>query len=580
MGSGDDMAPGRSPGPTSKVLVRAWFAALPVLVLGPALWRSGYVLSYDMVWVPDLTLRPQLWGLGTAWPRAVPSDAVVAVLDSLVGGMVLQKVLLYGMLAAAAFGVRRLLPGSTVGQLVAGTAYVWNPFVAERLVIGHWPVLLAHAALPWLVGELARQRRSRGLFWWLVVGSLSASAGIVSGGVALAHGLGRWGRRGDLILLAGVLGANAPWLVTGLLHAGNSTDPSGVRAFAAHGEGPLPAPLATLALGGIWNDSVVPGSRAGVLAWIALVVLLLVAVVGLRPWWKLTPGRTRAAMLGAAVTAWVVCLLGWALPETTGRVVEILPVTALLRDGARYLSPLALLAAVLLGHGAAALVRRSGDAAMVSAAALVALPVLLMPDLAWGGSGNLRAVDYPASYDAARQVLLRATHDRGETVVLLPFSSYRTPTWNHHHPVLDPAGRYLPQDFVASDELFVSGRPVAGEDPLARRAGAALRLETADDRAAALARLGVRYVVSERHAGTSPEVTGQVLYKGTDLEVQTLSGARPGLSGSGVPVLPVLASWLAWSAVLVLGVGTGAVEVLRDVVRRRRRLAEVAPEGW
>ena len=40
-------------------LVRAWAVLLAVLLLGPAL-GPGYVLSYDMVWVPDLALAAGL----------------------------------------------------------------------------------------------------------------------------------------------------------------------------------------------------------------------------------------------------------------------------------------------------------------------------------------------------------------------------------------------------------------------------------------------------------------------------------------------------------------------------------------
>ena len=58
--------------------VRLWPWVLAVLILAPAL-APGYVLSYDMVFVPDLALRSDFLGLGTSLPRAVPSDAVVAV---------------------------------------------------------------------------------------------------------------------------------------------------------------------------------------------------------------------------------------------------------------------------------------------------------------------------------------------------------------------------------------------------------------------------------------------------------------------------------------------------------------------
>ena len=134
-----------------------WATSLALLMLGPAL-APGYVLSYDMVWVPDLALRPDFLGLGSALPRAVPSDAVVAVADEVVPGMLLQKAVLVGALVAAGLGAARLVGGSLVTELVACSIAVWNPFVVERLVIGHWPVLLGYAVLPWLfvVGRTVR----------------------------------------------------------------------------------------------------------------------------------------------------------------------------------------------------------------------------------------------------------------------------------------------------------------------------------------------------------------------------------------------------------------------------------------
>ena len=135
----------------------AWALVLAVLVLGPAL-GAGYLLTYDMVWVPDLALRPDFLGAGTALPRAVPSDAVVAVLDEVVPGMLLQKVVLLGALVLGGLGAATLGDRSLPARLAATSVYVWSPFVVERLWIGHWPLLLCWAVLPWLVREGARLR--------------------------------------------------------------------------------------------------------------------------------------------------------------------------------------------------------------------------------------------------------------------------------------------------------------------------------------------------------------------------------------------------------------------------------------
>ena len=88
-----------------------WSSLLAVLMLGSAL-GPGFVLTYDMVWVPDLAVRGDFLGLGSSLPRAVPSDMVVALLDEVVPGMVLQKAVLVGTLVVAGAGAWRLVgPG-------------------------------------------------------------------------------------------------------------------------------------------------------------------------------------------------------------------------------------------------------------------------------------------------------------------------------------------------------------------------------------------------------------------------------------------------------------------------------------
>ena len=201
--STDDGVPGRG----WRVVPLLWSLGLGVLLLGPAL-GTGYVLSYDMVWVPDLALRPDLLGVGSALPRAVPSDAVVAVLDQVVPGWVLQKVVLLAPLVAGGLGVARLLDGvGLAGRLTAISVYQWSPFVVERLLIGHWPVLIGYGVLPWVLLLAARWRRSGrvppALLGVVVLGSLSVSAGLVTAAAVLV-GVAGPGRAG----LAGRPGAS------------------------------------------------------------------------------------------------------------------------------------------------------------------------------------------------------------------------------------------------------------------------------------------------------------------------------------------------------------------------------------
>lgn len=496
----------------------AWSLALAVLMLGPAL-GPGYVLTYDMVWVPDLVMRSDFLGLAASLPRAVPSDAVVALLDEVVPGAVLQDLVLAGLLTAAGAGAARL-PGTTswAGRLAAATVYVWNPFVAERLVLGHWPVLVGYAVLPWLVaaGRRARDTGRLPVSAWVLVplGSLSAGAGLVTAAVLVAVSVGRGRRRTTAEVAAVVIAANAPWVVSGLLHASAATSAEvGARLFALHGAGPLPAPLAALGLGGTWNAEVVLPSRDGPLAVVGLVLLLAMAAWGWPGLRAAVPRRDLVALVGCWTLGWGLAVLTWAAPGAVGWLVAHVPGAGLLRDGARFLALCAPLLAASFGQGVARTAALAPGAAprAVLAGGLVLLPVATLPDAAGGASGRLEAVDYPDDYEAAA-AQVREALARGQTgdALLLPFEAYRAPEWNGGRSVLNPLGRYLPVDYIAADDLVVSGTTVPGEDPRAREVGVVLEgLEgpAADD---ALARRGIGFVADDEPFVTVRPLDGVV----------------------------------------------------------------------
>ena len=558
-----------------RYLPSAWAVLLAVLLLGPAL-GPGYVLGYDLVWVPHLAMRGDFLGLGTTLPRAVPSDAVVAVLDTVVPAQLLEKVALLVPLVLAGIGAARLVGESTAARLTAVTLAVWNPFTAERVAIGHWTVLVGYGLVPWLV-LAGRRTRSTGrvpaLAWALMaVGSLSASAGLVSAVTLLVTGgsLTRERVRADLTLVGCVVAANAPWLVAGLLHAGSATG-SGASVFALHPEGHLPAPLAALGLGGIWNAEVVPTSRTTFLAWVGLFLLVGLAVVGRRAW---AAGPDTGRLVALWVIGFGIACLTWALPGPLDWVAGHVPGGGLVRDGTRTLGLCLPVYAGLPAAGVQVLGDRlaDGDAAVrrLVAAAGVLLPVLLLYDAAWGLSGTLRPVDYPASWADARDTLDLGSDD----VLVLPEGAYRAPRWNHGRTVLDPLGRYLPADYVADDSLLVDGHLVPGEDPRVTEVRRALSLPTPEARTAALLAAGVQTVAFERDAGGGrpPRLAAVPLASYPDLEIQRLQGvATPRHVPAGHKVAMALA-WAAYLGALVGGLAgwlVGAVRARRAGVRTR-----------
>ncbi|MFB9314857.1 hypothetical protein [Nocardioides plantarum] len=535
-----------------------WSVVLAVLMLGPALAR-GFVLTYDMVWVPDLALRADFLGVGSSLPRAVPSDAVVALLDEVVPGELLQKLVLLGALVGAGTGAARLLRDLPLsGRLLAVTVFQWNPLVLERLHIGHWPVLIGYAALPWIIVSARTWVRSGraplALCLLLPLASLSASAGVAAGLALVLAGVTRRPAQA-LAVVALAVAANAPWFVAGLLHAGNATTAgAGAQAFALSGEGSIPAPVAALTLGGIWNSEVVPDSRAGLLGWIATVVLLALAAAGARRWWQRTERREAVALLALWGTGYLLAVATWLAPDAAGWLFSTVPGAGLFRDGARSLVLCGPLLVSLVAHGlepGVRLIAPDPGSRRVFTPVLVVLPAVLLPGALLGAGGSIGAVDYPDSYVAARTTLAREATAGGD-LVSLPLSSYRRPSWNADRKVLDPVWRYLPRDYVASDELVVAGVTLPGEDPRVTQVRAALDRATPKARAAALAALGVGVVVTDTTAaGPAPEVAGRRLLDG-DLVVVELADPAPVDRRTGWYVA-MGAAWAAYVGCLVVG---------------------------
>ncbi|NYE38750.1 hypothetical protein F4692_003901 [Nocardioides cavernae] len=508
----------------------AWSALLAVLLLGGAL-GPGYVLTYDMVWVPDLAMRGDFLGLGSSLPRAVPSDLVVALADEVVPGGLLQKLLLLGTLVLAGTGAWRLVPGpSLVASFAASTLYLWNPFVVERLGIGHWPLLMTYAALPWIhlsARRLPGDRRALApLVLWLAFASLSPVGGLVAGLLAVTSVVcaGRPASRATAWTALAVVGLNAPWVAAGLLHGSAAvSDPAAVALFAAHGEGVLPPWAAALGLGGIWNADVVPTSRTTGVALASLALVLVTCALGLRSWLSLGRRSDRLALGVVAGIGFVVAVAGVVAGGLVGWLVAHVPGAGLVRDGTRFLALLAPVQAVLFGLGVARLVRAVPVRALALAAgtALAVSPLALMPDAAPALSGRLDAVDFPEEYAAARRALVASREDgHGGDLLTLPFTSYRRPSWNDDRRTLDPLGRYFPVDYLSSDTLVVSGREIAGEDPRAARVGR--ELDTLDGPALedALAAEGVGWVVLDEEAAdalVAQGVDGSAYGIGVDL---------------------------------------------------------------
>jgi hypothetical protein len=527
-----------------------WPVVLSLLITAPLLAR-GFVVSYDMVFVPNLSVRLDLFGVSTAMPRAVPSDVVVAVLDDVLGGQLLNKLVLVAIPLLAGLGMtllwREMRLGGALPGAAAVTLYVWNPFVAERLRLGAWALLLGYAALPWLVRSAIRLRRGEGWAGFVLASAacaLTASGGVTGlfvGGLVLL-----WPERAKRLwpLGAAVL-LNAPWLIAGLTHSGPATDAASVTAFAARDEGYGGTLPTLLTLGGVWNADVVPGNRGELIPLVLALVMLVMSLAGVVLCWQ--KDRLTGALVMAAGAALLTGLAGALLPGACGEVVAHVPGAGLFRDGQRYLGPLVLLESIGFGVAVAALQRRVRLGWVIGTTAVL-VPIAALPTLV-GGPG-LHLSHYPDDWSQARQAV------KGRFIPW-PFEAYRAPSWNARRPVLDPMPRYFAPSSIVPDELIVGGRRLGGEDPQAAAVAGAVRAAIRDgtDPTPVLLQQGVGWIAVDREAGgPAPETLMRGLTKeftGPTVAVYRLPGTPAPQQRPAWRTVLVLTAWLAAGATLL-----------------------------
>ena len=499
---------------------------LGLLALGPGL-RRGFLLSYDMVFVPREAFGVALPGL--APPRAVPSDLAIAAASRLVSADIAQKLILLAIFVLSCAGVAALLDREPLlARLAGGVCYAWNPYVAERLIIGQWALLLGYAGLPWALRAVVRPDDSP---WrWTgrlclslvpaVIGGFAAmavTALVVVPAAVLSRGddpprpprrvITRSARRA-VIALAALAAGSLPWLIPSLQHTVYA-DPAGVAAFAARADTPFGSVGSLLMLGGAWNAQTVPKGYGGAWSalWLAVVIIALagfLAAVRQRRW----PGLGVAAAAGLLTAC-----IGVTAPgrELLRSVMAAWPGAAVLRDAQQFVAPLALAEAAGLGVVVAWAMKpspfgpkdRTGLALGVLA---VLAPVLLLPGLAWGAAGRLQPAWYPAGWLAAAHAI-DANPARG-AVLLLPWETYRTPSWNHGEVVLDPWSLLLTRPVIWNDGTRVGGVALAPDDPRARRLDGVLR--GGGPLTAVLGAAGVRFVLDDA-GDPGPRLPGAVV---------------------------------------------------------------------
>ncbi|WP_297186786.1 hypothetical protein [uncultured Corynebacterium sp.] len=287
----------------ARVVIRV---AAATFLIGCALWFlafPGVLVHRDMVIVDTPALSA--WNFGTApghAARNAPQDGVLAVVGLVVPASWVARLILVGSAVGACVASCRFAQGA-VNEVAAMAVLIWNPFVVERLLQGHWTVVAAFWLLP-LVASLKNRPGFQAITMWAT--SLTPTGAIAGAAVGIATG-----RKKIMVLVA--VAMSLPWLIPSLLH----------RPVAAATDVFRPSSLWELVgLGGIWNAEARPSLYVPLLG-IALLAFLLTAAP-----------RADRALLALAGVGFALALASL-LP--LGDLYATIPGVGLLRDGQKWL---------------------------------------------------------------------------------------------------------------------------------------------------------------------------------------------------------------------------------------------------
>lgn len=134
------------------------------------LFRPGFLWLLD--WVPGghgAVLPPSAFGLNGGLTTGLPFFVVVNAIARVLGGPG-TWLPLFAFFPLACWGMGRLVGGPVARRLAAASLFSLNPFVFQRIFVGHVALLLGYVLLP--LGVISLRRYLVGRPWWAVAPAL------------------------------------------------------------------------------------------------------------------------------------------------------------------------------------------------------------------------------------------------------------------------------------------------------------------------------------------------------------------------------------------------------------------------
>lgn len=511
----------------------------------------------DMMISHTMPVNDLVSGTAPGAPRALPQDAVLAMLSPTIPATVAASwILVLCSLIAVIFSARlveRVAGAPVLVQMAVSLFVIWNPYTIERLLQGHWTLVVAMWCLPAVALAAASQQRGWKLLM-LCTCALTPTGWMMGGIIALVFdrtSSNRW------LTLCAQLGLAMPWFLVTIVNSPQVlTNSVSAQVFAARAEPGVGTLGALMGLGGIWNGEAIPGARTVLTAWLS-VALFAFMMIGLRELWRAYP-YVAVLTLGAVVLPFLfstppgVMIIGW--------ITENIPGGGLFRDGQKFVAlampgmVLLLATALRLTARQVVLALRNGDRDSYRARdgehkalpwlslATAALIVCTVPTL----PNDVRPLEQRRLPAEWTQIVNAISASPNSHTLLLPPGNYRL---RDDIPVLSPALKLLPGRPIDPGFLVVNGQIVDG-DP---HAMSVLRQTMGGEDH--LAAQGVGWVIVDRKSvGESMDMAGadeilskhRLVVEGDGLELYRIANPVPVEKvGSTAPVsVGLLAYWI------------------------------------
>lgn len=562
---------------SQRVQVLTWLVGvLAGLAVGGWALKGDFLLNWDQVIGPRIPIPPGLWGLGPELPRRTPFYVPLWLLSMILGGPRAVAVVVIASVACAVAGTARLCGWGGAG-LLAGLVYGLSPFLLSRAGVGHLPVVVATALLPWLMFELS-ERSPRSLLRWAAAFGLLGSSGALLGLIPIGlASLGRTRRHRNLgrrlrsptTTMAWGLLSQAAWVAPGLvaIASGVPFPTSEVSSFDVKIEGLGGLPRAIVG-GGLFLQGEDVALRSGVAAGLMGLVLLGLGVSGL----GLRSGGLRGASRGKPVD-WIKLSAGVgaglvflpAVPVVGGlwRAVASVGPLGIVRETQKFWPLLGL--ALAVGTAELLLVLRRRVAVILGCGICALMLATSWPGL-FGAQGRLAGVVAPQSWFEVED---KVRSDPGRLAVF-PWRRYDNISLADGRTVLQPAPWILPGSVFISADVGNKEPGLERLEPMqVTLAEADARVRAGEEIAPTMQSLGIKWLLvmnpdeAEFYRRLGKEDGVELVVRGQGVDLYRFSQSTNPMSwhGTGVPITRVTGGEL-WERACERGwrVGTSTVD--------------------